>query len=292
MEEANETIQGAASHAANETILKLTGDVCNFFTSLFTWDTIFRIAGTLLIVIALSFIYAMIKKFIKKIPSNRLSTHHSLLLIKLIKYILYLIVLMYVLRLFGLKLSAIWGAAGIAGVALGFAAQTSVSNLISGIFLLTEKTLKVGDIVVVGGTTGTVDSINLLSIMIHTFDNQMVRIPNSSIIDSNFQNNSFFPVRRFLFNVSISYSSDMDKALEAILKVPDSCPCLVKNPEAKAWFDGFLDSGILLTLAVWFKTDDLITAKNQVYIAIKKEFDAAGIEIPFNQLDVSIKKEN
>lgn len=213
-----------------------------------------------------------------------------MLLKKIVKYCFYIICVVYILGLFGVKLSAIWGAAGIAGVAIGFAAQTSVSNLISGLFVLTEGALKVGDTIIVGDVTGIVDTISLLSVRVHTFDNQMVRIPNSTIINSNLTNNSYHTKRRLTLNVSISYTNDMTTALEALKKAPGLCPTVLQDPAPAAWFDGFGDSGINMTVAAWFKPADFLQTKNDLYIAIKKVFDEAGIEIPFNQLDVKIKE--
>ena len=207
---------------------------------------------------------------------------------KTISYVFYALVVMYVLSLFGVKLGAIWGAAGIAGVAVGFAAQTSVSNLISGLFVLGEKAMKVGDFIEVGGVSGTVDSVGLLSVKVHTLNNQMVRIPNSSIINSNFQNNSFFEVRRFSFELSVDYATDMNVALQALSSVPELCPSVLKEPAPAVWYNGFGESGINIVLAVWFNSSDLVKMKNEVYIAIKKVFDEKGINIPFNRLDVSM----
>ncbi len=283
------TVHDAAANAANQTILKVSAYWCDFAKNLFTWENLFKFIGTAVILVVTGVVFVFVKRAIKKIPEKRLSIHHSMLIRKLVNYIFYIIVLIQILALFGVKLSALWGAAGIAGVALGFAAQTSVSNLISGIFVLGDKAMKVGDVIVVNGITGIVDSIGLLSIKIHTLDNQMVRIPNSVIINSNFQNNSFFPIRRFLFEVSVAYSTNMEKALEVLLSVPATCPMALTDPEPKAWFDGFLDSGIKMTLAVWCKTSDLIPTKNSIYMGIKKAFDAAGIEIPFNRMDVTIR---
>lgn len=289
-DETSSSLQDAAAHAANDTIHRLT-DQCDYIMkNILTWDNLFKLSGSLILIVAILFGFYFIKRSIKKVPEQKLSMHHSVLIRKLLNYISYIIILMIVMNMLNIKPSAIWGAAGIAGVALGFAAQTSVSNLISGLFVLGEKAMKVGDVVIVNGITGTVDSIGLLSTRIHTLDNQMVRIPNSAIINSNFQNNSFFPVRRFLFELSVSYSTDMEKALEILLKVPAKCPTVLADPAPKAWFDGFLDSGIKMVLAVWLNPSDLTETKNAVYMAIKKDFDAAGIEIPFNRLDVSILK--
>ena len=101
-------------------------------------------------------------------------------------------------------------------------------------------------------------------------------------------NNSFFDKRRMTFAVSIDYASDMRTALDALQKVPALCPTVLAEPSASTWFDGFGDSGINMTLAVWFNPKDLLQTKNDVFIAIKKVFDEAAISIPFNRLDVAI----
>ncbi|MCQ2598366.1 MAG: mechanosensitive ion channel family protein [Treponema sp.] len=254
--------------------------------SFITWDNLVKLIFSVVVILVLCIIYKLVIRAIKKVPAEKVSKHKTMLLTTMVKYIFYVIVVMFVLSRFGVKLSAIWGAAGIAGVAIGFAAQTSVSNIISGIFVLTEGTIKIGDFISVGDVSGVVDNVNLLSVRVHTLDNQMVRIPNSTVINSNLTNFSFHSKRRFTFSVSIAYEMDMEKALEALNKAPTLCPTVLQDPAPAAWFDGFGDSGICMTAAVWFNSSDLVATKNAMYIAIKKCFDEAGIEIPYNKIVV------
>ncbi len=255
-----------------------------------TWDNLVKLIFSVIVILILWIVYKVIIRAIKKVPAEKVSTHKTMLLTTMVKYIFYVVVAMFVLSRFGVKLSAIWGAAGIAGVAIGFAAQTSVSNIISGVFVLTEGTIKIGDFISVGDVSGIVDNVNLLSVRVHTLDNQMVRIPNSTVINSNLTNFSFHPKRRFTFSVSIAYEMDMEKALAALEKAPSLCPTVLKDPAPAVWYDGFGDSGINLTAAVWFKSSDLVATKNAMYIAIKKVFDEAGIEIPYNKIVVDSGK--
>ena len=284
------SVTEALSSAANQTIVKQTSSFISWIKTFATWENLFKLIGSLLIILAIWIIYKLILKALKKIPAEKASPQKMMILKRLLSYTFYVAVVMYVLSLFGVKFSAIWGAAGIAGVAIGFAAQTSVSNIISGLFVLTEGALKIGDTIIVGDVTGIVDAISLLSVRVHTYDNQMVRIPNSTIINSNLTNNSYHKQRRMTINVSIAYENDMTTALEALKKVPAYCPTVLADPAPAVWFDGFGDSGINMTIAVWFKPADFLQTKNDVYIAIKKVFDEAKISIPFNQLDVMIKK--
>lgn len=253
-----------------------------------TWSNFFKLVGIILILLVIFIIYRIILHRVKKIPAEKMSPQRLLVITKIINYAFFLIILMYVLGLFGVKLSAVWGAVGIGGMVLAFAAQTSVSNVISGIFMVAEKNLKVGDLITVGDETGIVDDIRLLSVKIHTLDNQMVRIPNSSIINTNLRNTTYFPQRRMTISCSISYEADLSFALETLKKAPEYCPIVLKDPAPAVWVDGFGASGIELTLAIWFESANFLDAKNQAFVAIKRVFDEAKIEIPYTKIDVKI----
>ena len=285
------TAAAEAVQSASEEIISKTSLFMNWVKGLATWTNLFKLLGGILVLFVMWIVYRIILRTIKKSSSAKMNSHKQQMLSHFVKYIFYILVVLEVLSLLGIKLSALLGAAGIAGVAIGFAAQTSVSNLISGLFVLTEGSIKIGDAVTVDGVTGVVDEINLLSIHIHTYDNQMVRIPNSTIINSNFTNINFHQTRRMTINVSVDYSTDMKSALEALKKAPALCPTVVSDPAPAVWFDGFAASGINMTVAAWFKPADFLQTKNDLYIAIKQVLDEAGITIPFNQLDVHMKEE-
>lgn len=283
-------ISEAAVHAANDVILDKTDAFMKFVKDYLTWENLFRALGTLLILIVLWIAYRLIIKAIKKVPETKLPASRSSVILRFIKYAFYMISVLYVLSFFGINLKAIWAAAGVAGVAIGFAAQTSMSNLISGLFVLTEGSIHTGDTIIVGDITGIVDEVKLLSIRVHTYDNQMVRIPNSTVISSSLINNSYHGKRRFTLPVSVSYDTDMRKALEALKKAPPLCPTVLSDPEPAVWFDGFGESGINMTVAVWFKPADFLQTKNDLYIAVKQVLDEAGVKIPYNVLDVNLVK--
>ena len=290
MEQINhlELVTEAATTAAEETVGKFTQQFFQFFHKLLTWENLFKTIGAFLVILFIWVIYKIILRAVNKISPDKIIPQHNQVIRKIISYVFFFSVIMYILSLFGIKLSAIWGAAGIAGVAVGFASQTTISNLISGLFVLSERAIKIGDFITVSGESGTVDSVGLLSVKIHTSDNQMIRIPNSTIINSNFKNNNFFDKRRMTFAISIDYDSDMKQALEILKTVPNFCPTVLKVPEPSVWYDGFGDSGINMTLAVWFKPSDLLQTKNDVFIAMKQVFDNAKINIPYSHIDISI----
>ena len=261
MDEVSEGLKNAGNSFWEQTSSFLT-----WLKSFCTWENLFKIIGALLIIFIFWILFRLLVRGIKKVPEKKLPKARSLILIKFLRYVFYVIIVMYVLSLFGVKLSAIWGAAGIAGVAIGFAAQTSVSNLISGLFVITEGAIKIGDTIIVDGITGVVDSINLISVTVHTLDNEMVRIPNSTIINTNLMNKSFHTKRRLTVTCPVAYGDDLELALKTYLKAAEDCPTVLKDPEPAVWVDSFGESGINLVLAVWFNQSDFRQTKNDVGI--------------------------
>ena len=283
MDEVSEGLKNAGS-----SFWEQTSSFLIWVKSFLTWENLFKVIGAFIIIFIFWIIFRLMVRGIKKVPEKKLPKARSLILIKFLRYVFYIIIVMYVLSLFGVKLSAIWGAAGIAGVAIGFAAQTSVSNLISGLFVITEGAIKIGDTIIVDGITGVVDSINLISVTVHTLDNEMVRIPNSTIINTNLMNKSFHKKRRLTVTCPIAYGNDLQLALDTYLKAANDCETVLKDPAPAAWIDKFGDSGIDVTVAVWFDPKDFLKTKSDLHIAITKEKELAGLETPFNRLDVSM----
>lgn len=200
---------------------------------------------------------------------------------KVIFWPLVLVILVSVLRELGFSLGPLLGAAGILGIALGFASQTSVSNIISGFFLLAEEPFKVGDVIDVDGITGSVLTIDTLSVKIRTFDNRMVRIPNETLVKSRFTNITRFPIRRLDVLVGVAYKEDIRRVREILLDVANGNPLVLMEPEPIVIFEGYGDSSVNFKFAVWARRETWLEVKNTVSVDIKERLDAEGIEIPF-----------
>ena len=257
----------------------------------FSLSNAVKIGISVATIILFYIIYRLLKRLITRSAARKFNRHVVGALSKTVSYTFYVLIVMYILSLFGIRLSAIWGAAGIAGVAIGFAAQTSVSNLISGLFVLTEKTMKIGDYIEVNGVGGTVDTISVLSVKVHTLDNQLVRIPNATIINSQLKNFSAYPYRRLVFELSVDYASDLDKTLEVLATVPAMCPTVILDKpdyEPKVMYTALGASGITANVVVWFERANLVQTRTDLCRNIVKACREAGINIPFNRVDVSV----
>lgn len=222
----------------------------------------------------------------KRTVSAKYTPQHGLISSKVIVYAGLAFVFISVMQDLGFPLSHLLGAAGVVGVAVGFASQTSVSNIISGMFLLVEKPFVVGDIITVGGTTGAVVSIDTLSVKLRTFSNQMVRIPNESLVKSEMTNFSHFPIRRFDLELGIAYKEDLDRVREILMEIADLNPLCLREPEPLVIFKGFGSSSLDMFFGVWCLRTDFLEVKNGVTLAVKNRLDEEGIEIPFPHMSL------
>ena len=194
------------------------------------------------------------------------------------------------LNLLGVKLTAIVTSLGLLSIAIGFAAQTSISNFISGIILLFDKSIVIGDVVEVEGVLGVVESIDLMSFKIRTFDNILVRIPNRKLIDTQVKNYTFYDKRRMEFVVGISYSSDIEKAKKVIIETLKNEELILKEPEPVVITSELADSSVNLKVYAWALKENMFKAKDRAIQIVKEALDKAGIEIPFPQVVVHMEE--
>ncbi len=239
---------------------------------------ILRAALILIIGLPLSYWLA---KWARLFVGGRYNPQRGLIAGKVVFYPALVILLVTVLRELGFSLAPLLGAAGILGIAIGFASQTSVSNVISGLFLIGEQPFVVDDVIQVGDTVGRVLSVDMLSVKLRTFDNKLVRIPNESLIKSEVTNITRFPIRRLDIPVGVAYKEDVQRVREVLLDVSERNPKALMEPAPVVFFEGFGDSAVNLRLAVWATKESWLELKGSIHQEIKERFDAEGIEIPF-----------
>lgn len=222
-----------------------------------------------------------VSRWVRGYVTRLYTPHKGLIVGKVVFWPIALILAVSVLNEVGFSLAPLLGAAGILGVALGFASQTSVSNIISGFFLLAEEPFKIGDVVEVGDVTGAVLSIDMLSVKLRTFDNKMVRIPNETLVKAQFTNVTRFPIRRVDVVIGVAYKEDIGKVREVLLDVAEANPNVLMEPPPVVMFTGYGSSSIDFKFAVWAKKESWLQVKNSITEEVKLRLDAEGIEIPF-----------
>lgn len=233
-----------------------------------------RIAVTLVLGLLLIRILAVVTQ---RYIMRKSTAQRQMIARKVISYTGFVLVVLAVLGELGVKLTALLGAAGIVGIAVGFASQTSVSNIISGLFLISEKPFTVGDVIRIGTTTGIIQSVDLLSIKIRTFDNLFVRIPNEKILSSEVTNITRFPIRRMDILFQVAYGQDLDRVHEALSEIARANPWSLDEPRPVIIFNDFKESGVEVLFGLWFSQSDFLDLKNSIMKGITAQFAAQEI---------------
>ena len=238
-----------------------------------------------ILIIGLSSIQ-MIAFMLRRSLRKQLSRQRMMLITRTVTYTGYTGLVLIVTRELNYDLTALFGAVGVMGIVIGVASQTSIGNIISGLFLVGEKSFEIGDVVRIGDKSGTVYSIDLLSIKIKTFDNLLIRIPNQTVISSELTNVTRFPIRRLDFQIGVAYKEDLRKVKSVLENVARNNPLCLEEPEPYILFQSFGDSSINITFGVWFEKTNYTAVKNSVFIEIKEAFDREEIEIPFPHVSI------
>ena len=192
----------------------------------------------------------------------------------------------------GINLSALLIAGGFLGIVVGMAAQNTLGNLISGIMLLIEQPLRIGDPVSVAGVSGVVAGINIFSTRIRTWDGPIVRIPNNQVFNEIITNYMRMRARRVEFSIGVHYDTDIDKAVQVLKDFMNSHPLCLVNPGPEVFVDQYADSAIVLKLRCWAPPSAWFATKIDLQTRVKKVLDEHGIQIPYPQLDLHIRDQD
>ena len=190
------------------------------------------------------------------------------LLVRLLTYLAIFIVGASILQEVGINITALLGAAGILGVAIGFAAQASVSNIISGIFILVERPFSIGDEIQIDEFTGKVVDINLFSIGLLTQDHRSIRVPHEKLLKNIIINKTSRAKRRYEITVTVSYHEELSRVRDLFISTMRKEPYCLTSPEPLIWVDTINGDMVQLTVAVWVNSNQLIEAKHRLFGAL------------------------
>ncbi|MEM3074816.1 MAG: mechanosensitive ion channel family protein [Candidatus Pacearchaeota archaeon] len=235
----------------------------------------------------------MWERFVKK-SKTKVDDTLTPLINGILKIIILVLAFIYIFDLWGFEIGPLLAGLGIAGLAVALALQPTLGNIFSGISLILDKSIKIGDWVYLDANTrGIIERIGLRSTRIKTFDNELIIIPNTKLADSQIQNVALpEPKSRVVVTFSVAYGSDIDKVKKLVLKEIKSIQHIEDDPEPIVRFVEMGQSS--LNFKVYFFVDSfenrwiaIDEANTKIYNALNK----AGITIPFPQIDVHLKKE-
>ncbi len=247
-----------------------------------------------IIIIAVTIIFL---RGLKKIFLYRLAKKHDKKTIStiyiLIKYFTWVIAIVTILEIIGVNIDYLIASSAAFLVGMGLGIQQIFNDIISGIFLLFEGNVRVGDVVQMSDdTVATVKEIKLRTSKVLTRDGVIIIVPNSKLLSENVINWTAIDEKtRFYVEVGVAYGSDVDKVTNILLKVADEHPKIAKNPKPFVRFNDFGDSALIFRIYFW--TNETFTVRNiksDLRYSIYKHFENEGIQIPFPQQDVYIKQ--
>jgi small-conductance mechanosensitive channel len=179
---------------------------------------------------------------------------------------------------------------GALSIGIGFGLQNIFNNFISGLILLFERPIQVGDYVEVGGLWAEVKKINVRATVVQTFDNASVIIPNAEFISQQVTNWSFKDKRmRRNIEIGVAYGSDIDRVEKTLLEIAQTTPNVLKFPRPDVLFIDHADSALVFRLRIWANVDDYWTVPSRIRHDIDRRFRELGIEIAFPQRDIHIR---
>jgi small-conductance mechanosensitive channel len=186
----------------------------------------------------------------------------------------------------GVELTGVLLAGGIAGIIIGFAVQSTVANLFSGIFMQIDRAFKIGDSIEVAemNVAGVVTDITAFSVILRRFDGVYVRIPNEKIFTSQVRNFTRNVARRVEVTVSIAYKESISKAIEVIRSVIDGNARILAVPEPMVMVWQLGNSGVEVSVWCWVPSREFFNVRTEILKSIKEALDSNGIEIPFQQI--------
>ncbi len=214
----------------------------------------------------------------ERVPKNDLEV-----LAKIVYYAIVVGAVIIALPYLNIDLSGLLVAGGIVGLVIAFASQSVVSNLVSGLFLVIERPIKIGDNIGFDGVSGNIEDIRILSTVVKTYDGIYVRIPNEKVFTSNITNYVQNVARRFDYTVGIRYQDDADRAVAVIKEVIWSHPFALKSPAPSVYVDSLGDNSVNISVRIWAPSREWWDVRTDLLWKIKTELEQNGIEIPFPQ---------
>ena len=242
-------------------------------------------------VIGKKILKALLKVLGKALDRSRLDEGVTKFMLSLSRFAGNVVLVIMIIDILGFDTTSFIAVLGSAGIALGMSLQGSLANVAGGILILLFKPFAVGDYIVAGGYEGNVTTIDLLYTKLITIDNKMVTIPNGTLSNSSIVNVASQPQRRLDIQIGIGYSSDLKLAKRLLLDAMNKQAGVLTDKDIMVVVKSLDDSCVTLETRCWVMTSDYWNVRFALLEGYKETFDDNGIEIPFNQLDVTVKQE-
>lgn len=204
--------------------------------------------------------------------------------------LLKIIIIITAVSMVGIEVTTFVALIAAMGFAIGLALQGSLANFAGGVLILTLKPFRVGDYIEAAGHAGTVHEIQVFYTVLNTPDNKKITIPNANLSNSSAVNYSAYDTRRLDFTFGVGYEADIDQVKSVLYQIAASHELIFEDPQPQVMLAEHGDSALFFYLRVWCRSENYWPLKFELMEKVKKEFDAAGINIPYPQMDVHLSK--
>ncbi|HJJ98907.1 MAG TPA: mechanosensitive ion channel family protein [Methanocorpusculum sp.] len=261
------------------------GDSSNGFfdTVLINGITYGDLLGVVITLISTLIVAKTFSGIVNRTFTGKIETNNIIFMQKLVRWVIYFIGLLVMSPLLHLDFSGLMVAGGVVAVAVSFASQKPISNVVAGLLIMFERPVKISDNIKIKGTEGYVEDIGLMSTTLRTDEGIYVRVPNETMFTSAITNYAAHIARRFQYLISIRYSDDATKAIEVIRGVIDKHPYALKSPSPDVYVDELGAHGVILVVQIWSPSKYWYNARKDLLGKIAKALRAADIDIPFEQ---------
>ena len=291
-----EVIAGQTVEEAAKSVEESAGLVKDTLNAMLNW--LIQKSGSLLIAvlfiaIGLKIVNLLLKLLRRSFERSRMEDSVAGFLLSVLRVLGYILVFITAATIVGFEVTSFVTILGTASLAVGLALQGALSNLAGGVLILLLKPFQVGDYIVEDNkkNEGTVVSIDIFYTRLRTHDNKLVVIPNGVLADNSLTNLTDEQKRKVEIKISIAYNSDMKMVQQILHKLLTDYDKVLKEEPQDIFIDSFDDSGMTLGIRAWVKTEDYWKATWELREQIKACFDENGIEIPYNRLEVDLRKD-
>lgn len=254
--------------------------------------TVGNILIFLILLIATFILARVVSTVIRRSLAGKTEAKTIDLTVKSIRTVIYVVGIVVACTQLKIDLSGLLVAGGVVGVAVGFASQNTLSNLVAGILLMFERPISIGDSIIVNDTEGYVERIGLLSTRVRTYSGLYVRIPNDSLFTSEITNLVSNVARRFDLVIRLKYTEDAKAAMNIAKRVIDEHPYALKDPAPFLYVDAVENHGIELKIRIWSPSGFWWDARTDLLWMIFKALRQEGITVSYEQLTVWFGKED
>ncbi len=255
--------------------------------------TIINVAYLIIFLVFFRFLSRIIREGLQNrvLPRTRLDIGARASFVNVVIYAFWILAIYTGINILGINLSSLAFMAGALGIGIGFGLQSVVNNFVSGIILLFDPSIQVGDMVQIGEDWGTVNRINIRTTIVQTFDNASLIIPNSEMLSNKVTNWSFKdPKVRRQVDVGVAYGSDVQLVRKILLEIVGDMPEIMNDPAPRVDFTDFGDSALIFRVRFWISSPEFwLGAPTELRFRIDEEFKKNGIEIAFPQQDIHIR---